>query len=195
MKRTAFWKADWFLGLIVAVVLFFASGSDLVQSLERLAHDWGVRASSHVPSTRVAVIAIGDQSIANIGRWPWSRDIRAHMIGKLKQGGAKVVGYASFFFEPQIDPCLAYVQKLTDLYQALPPLQQQNLAQFASVLGEAEGALNSDRKLATAVTEAGNVALPMLFVLGEPRGNPDKPLPDHVPKHQITMVSDRSFTL
>jgi eukaryotic-like serine/threonine-protein kinase len=191
MKKTAFWKADWFLGLIVALVLFFASGSDLVQSLERLAYDWGVRASSHAPSPRVAVIAIDDQSIANLGRWPWSREIHAQMIAKLKQAGAKVVGYASFFFEPQIDPGLAYVQKLTELYQALPPAQQQSLAQFSTVLGEAEDALNNDRKLAAAITEAGNVALPMLFVLGEPRGNPDKPLPDYVLKNQITKVVDR----
>jgi eukaryotic-like serine/threonine-protein kinase len=191
MKKTAFWKADWFLGLIVALVLFFASGSDLVQSLERLAYDWGVRASNHAPSPRIAVIAIDDQSIANIGRWPWSREVHAQMIVKLKQAGAKVVGYASFFFEPQIDPGLAYVQKLTELYQALPPPQQQNLAQFSAVLGEAEDALNNDRKLAAAITEAGNVALPMLFVLGEPRGNPDKPLPDYVLKNQITKVVDR----
>ena len=191
MKKAAFWKADWFLGLIVALVLFVASGSDLVQSLERLAYDWGVRASSHAPSPRIAVIAIDDQSIANIGRWPWSREVHAQMIARLKQAGAKVVGYASFFFEPQIDPGLAYVQKLTELYQGLPPPQQQNLAQFASVLAEAEDALNNDRKLAAAVTEAGNVALPMLFILGEPRGNPDKPLPDHVLKNQITKVVDR----
>ena len=191
MKKTAFWKADWFLGLIVALVLFFASGSDLVQSLERLAYDWGVRASSHAPSPRIAVIAIDDQSIANIGRWPWSREVHAQMIAKLHQAGAKVVGYASFFFEPQIDPGLAYVRKLTELYQALPPAEQQNLAQFSAVLGEAEDALNNDRKLAAAVTEAGNVALPMLFVLGEPRGNPDKPLPDYVLKNQITKVVDR----
>ena len=191
MKKTAFWKADWFLGLIVALVLLFASGSDLVQSLERLAYDWGVRASNHAPSPRVAVIAIDDQSIANIGRWPWSREIHGQMITKLKQAGAKVVGYASFFFEPQIDPGLAYVQKLTELYQGLPPPQQQNLAQFASVLAEAEDALNNDRKLAAAITEAGNVALPMLFVIGEPRGNPDKPLPDYILKNQITKVVDR----
>jgi hypothetical protein len=47
MKKTAFWKADWFLGLVIAVVLLVASGSDLVQSLERQAYDLGVRASSH----------------------------------------------------------------------------------------------------------------------------------------------------
>ena len=191
MKKTAFWKADWFLGLVVAVVLLVASGSDFIQSLERQAYDLGVRASSHAPSQRVAVIAIDDQSIANIGRWPWPREIHAQMIGRLEQAEAKVIGYASFFFEPQVDPGLAYIHKLAELYQTLPPAQQQNLAEFASVLNEADDALNSDRKLAAAVAQAGNVALPMLFTIGEPRGNPDHPLADYVLKNQITKVSDR----
>jgi len=191
MKKTAFWKADWFLGLIVAVVLFVASGSDFIQSLERQAYDLGVRASSHAPSQRVAVIAIDDQSIANIGRWPWPREIHAQMIGSLKQAGAKVVGYASFFFEPQVDPGLTYVHRLEELFQALTPPEQQGLAEFASVLAEADDALNSDRKLAAAVAQAGNVALPMLFTIGEPRGNPDHPLADYVLKSQITKVTDR----
>ncbi|MGQ0578700.1 MAG: CHASE2 domain-containing serine/threonine-protein kinase [Betaproteobacteria bacterium] len=191
MKKTAFWKADWFLGLVVAVVSLVASGSDLIQSLERQAYDLGVRVSSHAPSQRVAVIAIDDQSIANIGRWPWPREIHAQMIGSLKQAGAKVVGYASFFFEPQVDPGLGYIHKLAELYQALPPPQQQNFAEFASVLAEADDALNSDRKLAAAVAQAGNVALPMLFTIGEPRGNPDQALAGYVLTSQITKVIDR----
>jgi len=191
MKKTAFWKADWFVGLVVAVVLFAASGSDLIQSLERQAYDLGVRASSHAPSQRIAVIAIDDQSIANIGRWPWPREIHAQMIASLKQAGAKIVGYASFFFEPQVDPGLAYIYKLAELYRALPPPQQESLAEFASVLVDADAALNSDRKLADAVAQAGNVALPMLFTIGEPRGNPDHPLPDYILKSQITKVIDR----
>jgi serine/threonine-protein kinase len=191
MKKTAFWKADWFLGLVVAVVLFVASGSDFIQSLERQAYDLGVRASSHAPSQRVAVIAIDDQSIANIGRWPWPREFHAQMINKLKQAGAKVVGYTSFFFEPQVDPGLVYIHKLAELYRALPPAQQQNLADFASVLAEADDVLNSDHKLAAAVAQAGNVALPMLFTIGEPRGNPDHPITDDILKNQITRVIDR----
>src|SRR6185295_17787367 len=191
MKKTALWKADWFLGSVVALVLFLASTSDLVQGLERLAYDLGVRASNHAPSARIAVIAIDDQSVANIGRWPWSREVHAQMITMLKQAGAKVIGYASFFFEPQIDPGLAYIERLTQLYQALPPPQQQSLLLFSDVLGEAETALNNDKKLAAAITEAGNVVLPMLFVIGEPRGNPDRSLPDYVLKNQITKVLDR----
>ncbi|MFL6582543.1 MAG: CHASE2 domain-containing serine/threonine-protein kinase [Burkholderiales bacterium] len=191
MRKAALWKADWFLGSVLALMLFMASGSDIVQGLERVAYDLGVRASNHAPSARIAVIAIDDQSIANIGRWPWSREIHAQLIAMLRQAGAKVVGYASFFFEPQVDPGLAYILKLTQLYQALPPPQQQALLPFSDVLGEAENALNNDRKLAAAITEAGNVALPMLFLIGEPRGNPDKPLPDYILKYQINKVLDR----
>lgn len=191
MRKAALWKADWFLGSVLALMLFMASGSDIVQGLERVAYDLGVRASDHAPSARIAVIAIDDQSIANIGRWPWSREIHAQLIAMLRQAGAKVVGYASFFFEPQVDPGLAYILKLTQLYQALPPPQQQALLPFSDVLGEAENALNNDRKLAAAITEAGNVALPMLFLIGEPRGNPDKPLPDYILKYQINKVLDR----
>src|SRR3954453_3737474 len=115
MKRAALWKADWFLGVVLTLMLFLGSGSDLVQGLERVAYDFGVRASNHAPSARIAVIAIDDQSIANIGRWPWSREIHAQIIARLKQAGAKVIGYTSFFFEPQLDPGLAYILKLTEL--------------------------------------------------------------------------------
>ena len=71
MAKAEFWKKDWFLGLAVTLVLLFAGGSQLIQSLERTAYDWGVRASSRAPSDKVVVIAIDDASIRNIGRWPW----------------------------------------------------------------------------------------------------------------------------
>ncbi|MEX0959155.1 MAG: serine/threonine-protein kinase [Burkholderiales bacterium] len=192
MNKTAFWKTDWFLGLVVAVVLLFATNSYLIQSIERGAYDLGVRLSDRTPSDRVAVIAIDDQSIANIGRWPWSRDVHAQMVELLAGAGAKVVGYASFFFEPQVDAGLAYVHRMIDLYQELPEAVQEDMAEFAGVLAEAEDALNSDRKLAAAVAAAGNVALPMLFQLGEPRGNPDRPLPEFVMRNQVTQVVDRT---
>ena len=191
MTKAAFWKADWFLGLVIALLMLFAINSTLIQSLERTAYDIGVRATSRAPSDRVAVIAIDDQSIANIGRWPWPRDVHAQMIALLSGAGAKAVGYASFFFEPQIDPGLQHISRLIDLYQALPESAQAESAQIAAALAEAEDALNTDRKLAAATLQSGAVALPMLFQLGEPRGNPDRALPDYVQRHQLTNLVDR----
>ena len=75
--KTAFWKADWFLGLVITLVLFgFARVSGFIPGLERWAYDVGVRMTSKAPSDKVAVIAIDDTSIPNIGRWPWSSSRR-----------------------------------------------------------------------------------------------------------------------
>ena len=78
-RKGGFWKADWFLGLAVSCVMLLAASSDLMRSLERKAYDLGVQASTRVPLERVAVIAIDDASIANLGRWPWSRDRLARL--------------------------------------------------------------------------------------------------------------------
>ena len=110
MKTAGFWTKDWFLGLAVAIVLAAFAGSDLVQSLERKAYDLGVRATDRTPSDRIAVVAIDDASIQNIGRWPWPRDVHAKVTDMLNAGKAKLVGNLVFFTEPQLDPGLAYAR-------------------------------------------------------------------------------------
>ncbi|MCL4725290.1 MAG: CHASE2 domain-containing protein, partial [Rhodocyclaceae bacterium] len=179
--------------------MLVAGSGELLQSLERKAYDLGVGAVSRQPSDKVAVIAIDKQSIDNLGRWPWSREVHARMIEGLAAAKAKVIASTVFFSEPQIDPGLAYINKLIDLYGQAggAPLtgapeaiaaQAPPLGQFGPVLAEAEQKLNSDRRMGEAVAKAGNVALPMLFRLGEPRGRPDKPLPDFIRKNAITQV-------
>ena len=194
MKKGAFWKADWFLVLIVAAVLFFMGGGDLIQSLERKAYDVGVKASSRIPSQKVAVIAIDDQSIDNIGRWPWSREVHAKMIDLLAGAKAKVIGYTVFFSEPQVDPGLKYINKLTQLYASSgltnleDPTAQQAVSQIGDLLKEAEQRLNTDRELEESIQKANNVLLAMLFQLGEPVGKPDRPLPEFIAKYQLSNI-------
>jgi CHASE2 domain-containing sensor protein len=59
-KGRAILKTDWFYGVIVVLVVLIFSRSDLMQSLEYKAYDLGVRASSKVPSDKIAIIAIDD---------------------------------------------------------------------------------------------------------------------------------------
>ncbi len=191
MKKLGFWKADWFTGLIVVAVMLVASRGDLIQSLERKAYDLGVQAVSRVPSDRIAVIAIDDSSIANIGRWPWSRDVQARMIDLLGGARAKVVANTSFFFEPQRDAGLVYIEKLLAMQKELPPGAVNDATEsMGALLAEAEIALNTDRKLADSIKRAGNVVLPLVFQqLAEPRGKPDKVLPDYVTANALVMPS------
>ena len=206
-----FWKTDWFLGMVIAIVFLFLRGGDLLQSLERKAYDMGVKASSKNPNEKIAIIAIDDQSINNIGRWPWSRDVHAKMTDMLAGAKVKVIGNTVFFFEPQQDPGLAYVNKLLEMYGKTVPgtplvtltpaaavgatgaavveavaqpavVASPELAQFGALLKEAEIALNTDRKLAESFTKAGSVMLPLVVELGDPRGKPDNALPKFTEK-------------
>ena len=194
MRKAGFWKTDWFLGLVVTGVMLLAANGDLVRSLERKAYDLGVQASSRTPLDRVAVIAIDDASIANLGRWPWPRDRHAKMTDLLVGGKAKVIANTTFFFEPQIDPGYTYVTRLLDLYklaaEAAEPAPE--IEQIGKTLKEAEVALNTDRILADSFAQAGNVVLPMLFTLGEPKGRPDKALPEFVTKNGLPKVTENT---
>ncbi len=203
--KSGFWKTDWFFGLVVALALLLVSNSDLLQSLERKAYDMGVMSSSRTPLDRIAVIAIDDVSIANLGRWPWSRDIHAKMTDILAGAKAKVIGNTVLFSEPQIDPGYQYIVKLLEMADkggapagdanaaqgtvsaspAQAPAPAGELGPFVSLLREAEGALNADRRLAGSFERAKNVLLPMLFTLGDPRGRPDKPLPAYVTRNAV----------
>ena len=56
--KQGIWKSDWFVGLLITLVIVIFSGTALIQGLERWAYDFGVRASTRIPSDKVAVIAI-----------------------------------------------------------------------------------------------------------------------------------------
>ncbi|MSQ52615.1 MAG: CHASE2 domain-containing protein [Betaproteobacteria bacterium] len=199
--KSGLWKKDWFLGLIVSLVLLFAGGSQLIQSLERSAYDWGVRASTRTASDKVVVLAIDDSSIRNIGRWPWSREVHAKMTETLSAGKVKVIGNLVFFSEPQVDAGLGYINKLLEIFGKYAPAADgeppaatgsAELIQLGTLLREAEQGLNTDRKLSLSYANSKNVLLPMLFELGEPRGRPDKPLPDFVTRNRVPKVDQGS---
>jgi len=183
--KSAFWKTDWFLGTVVVLaVLLFNRFSDLVPSLERKAYDLGVQATSRAASDKIAVIAIDDTSIANIGRWPWSREVHAKMTDLLVGAKVKVIGNTVFFSEAQVDPGYVYITKALDLAaKSEPPLAETS--PLVTLLKEGEQQLNTDRKLAESYGKAGNVLLPMLFTLGTPRGKPDRALPEWALKNAI----------
>jgi len=53
--------------------------------------------------SRIVIVAIDDQSINLIGRWPWSRSIHANLVDSLKADGASLIGYDVTFGSPSAD--------------------------------------------------------------------------------------------
>ena len=193
-RRAPFWRADWFAGVLVVLAVFaLHKTTSAVDSLERRFYDFASTSSARQPSQRIAVIAIDDQSIANIGRWPWPRDVHARLIDQLSAAKAKTIVYTVFFFEPQVDRGLGFIRRMKDVLASPANVlsadssagQASTNAQFAKLIAEAEVALDTDAVLAGSIKNAGNVLLPSFFSLGEPQGKPDKPLPGYALKSAL----------
>ena len=184
-KSGPFWKADWFAGVaIVVAVIVLNLATDFIGTLERRFYDFASTSTSRQPSDRIAVIAIDDQSIANLGRWPWSRDIHAKLIDKLAAAKAKTIVHTVFFSEPQVDPGLVFIRKMKATLGSSPDAGAAN-EQLNALIAEAETTLDTDAILATSIKNAGNVLLPSFLSLGEQQGKPDTALPDFALKNTV----------
>ena len=199
MKR--FLLSDRFVGLVIALVFLLMDGTVVMQGLERTAYDWGVRATNRPMDDRIAIIAIDDESIANLGRWPWPRHLHARLINTLSRGRPKLIVNTVLFLEPQRDPGLDHLERAHSFLissglrnrlesldiQTVPEAGQavEHLKTLEGILTHGQSELNSDQQLADAFKRAGNVILAMPFTPGIARGNPDEKLPPHVLKHTI----------
>lgn len=184
--KNAFWATDWFAGLVIVIAVALFSVGDTFSRIELSAYDMGVRASARDAGEQIAVIGIDDESIANLGRWPWPRDIHATMIDRLTKAGAKVVGFTVLVSEAQQDAGLVHIRDIRQYYAenqlndpaviagplAIP------VAEVGARLDRAEVALDTDSKLAASFKASGNVVLGMQMIPGRQNGNPDSEVPE-----------------
>lgn len=90
--------------IIIAFIVFFLY-SKKISFIEKIAatvndSKFKIRTSlnvKHEPDKRVVVVAVDEESINKIGRWPWDRKKIAELIGKLNE--ASVVGLDIVFSE------------------------------------------------------------------------------------------------
>ncbi len=185
MKSGAFWKTDWFLG--VALTLLFALGYAVgfgpFRSMEYQAYDMGVAANAHPADDHIVLVAIDDDSIDRLGRWPWPRTVMADMIRKLSEAGARLIGVDIFYSEPQPKP--KGVETQMQLAKLLK--QQGKVEEAEKILAELRE-MDEDRVLAEAVRASGITLMPMFADFGNPKGRPDKKLPDYVSRMAIEQV-------
>ena len=97
------------------------------------------------PDPRVAIIAVDDNSLSEIGRWPWSRDKIAELVDKaLGKYGAKALGFDMVFSEEQantVDEAVRLVEAVGDNNLEI----QQNLKwlKSQSALGDVDAILEN----------------------------------------------------
>lgn len=177
------WRSD---AVVAAVVCFLFLivwlATPVIRSLESLAYDVAMSQIERTPAPSISVIAIDQQSLDNLGRWPWSREIHVKMIAQLQQGGAQLIVPTIFFTEPQRDRGLDFIEKLAQEIAANPDAYP---AQLNETVQAALQNLNVDRLLAEQIGLAGNVLIPMMFTLGEQAGEATDVLPDFVARQEV----------
>jgi len=114
----------------------------------------------------ITIIVIDDKSIAELGRWPWSRQLFAALLDRFATAPPKLVAFDLLFTEPQPAPLGELAAHLTPLLDALP----SSLA-----AGVAERLADPDRRLAEAIQRFGDVILPFAIDLGGGGGAAEAP--------------------
>ena len=97
------------LGIVItlaACALFLAANLvpfevPLLDQLELKTYDMRMRALHTPRPTHVTIAAVDEQSLARVGRWPWSRTVHAELARRLDEAGAKVIAFDVFFTEPE----------------------------------------------------------------------------------------------
>jgi adenylate cyclase len=88
--------------LLVVLRYLLASQSTFLRNLEAKALDFRFHLRGpKQPGSPVVLVVIDDRSIAELGRWPWSRKRFAEIVRRLHAAGAKVVAFDLLFTEPE----------------------------------------------------------------------------------------------
>ena len=184
-------KKDWFFALVFSLLFLIGvvNGAAFLERFEYIAYDVGIQYAHRNPAPveNIVIVAIDDESIQKLGRWPWPRNVLAEVVDKLSAAKARVIGLQMFLSEPQANAGLDYIRRLSALLG-----KASRKGEVATLLNQAERELNTDRRLAEAILAAGNVLLPMHFTLGRPVGKPDAPLPDFVQRNHLPRIVARN---
>lgn len=68
--------------------------------IDHTLYDSAMSLWQRAPSDNIVIVAVDEDSLAQIGRWPWRRAIHAAILDKLTQAGVRAVGMDVIFSEP-----------------------------------------------------------------------------------------------
>ncbi len=150
MNKLRRWFRHWPRMLVtmlpMVLALLHTSGHLRIGLLDRLdAIVYDARLRTFMPGTldeRIVVLDIDEQSLAEVGRWPWSRHHMAELVDRLfEEQGAAVLGMDVVFAEPDESSGLGQLRALADN-------ELKHQPGFADRLPELERRLDYDQRFA-----------------------------------------------
>jgi adenylate cyclase len=136
------------IGLLIFLIIIslYIFRPQILNDIEGRLLDARFKLRGEVPTSGlVALVAVDEKSLEQVGRWPWSREKLAELIGKIDSMGTEAIGLDIVFSEPQ-HSSIDRVLENTDL----PPGLRKSL----QVQARKD---NPDQILAQTIKFAGNV--------------------------------------
>jgi len=91
--------------LILLTITLIIHTSNIFDRVDNLIFDIGQRVVPIAAPDDILIVAIDQASLAELGRWPWSRQVHANLLNRLKQEMPAAVGFDVIFAEPeQLNP-------------------------------------------------------------------------------------------
>ena len=100
------------LALALVALALALSHAGALGRWDLLFYDWSLARQPRTPAEDIVIVAIDEQSLRELGRWPWSRRVHADLVRALAAAGAKAVALDIAFAEsdaadPEADRDLA----------------------------------------------------------------------------------------
>lgn len=144
------------------------------------------------PAGDIVIVAIDDESLAKVGRWPWSREKVATLIEKIDSFGAKTIGVDILFSEPQVTETALVMSELRTIYDGM----EVKDSTFEETLAIREKESDVDAKLAATIGKTGKVIL--AFALKVPtiyEESKKSSLPDYIYDYPFMVVNEGDYHL
>src|SRR5262249_52391734 len=149
------------LGVIVLVFGLYLWAPAFLKTVENKLYDlhFTLRGVRH-PGDQIVIVAVDENSLATLGRWPWPRSMLARMVRTLTEAGAKVIAIDILLSEPEANREREVVTRLAERFNAIGvgPATAAGRALHAEEAQLVQ--VDSDGQLARAIAESGRVILP-----------------------------------
>jgi len=182
--------SDFAIGLFLTLLTlsaFYFEWSP-TEYLDYTIYDVGFKLQDKTSTAPVVIVAIDDDSIATMGRWPWPRGYIAHMVDLLHSYGSKVVGVNIIYSENDFNQGLMEVRDLAkSMEEDARLLKNRPVANIYQSLKEAEKKLDNDAIFSKSIGESNNVVLPVVFILGTSLGKSGTEMPEYLKRNSAPL--------
>ncbi len=87
--------------LILLFLVVFLHTTHLLSRVDNVLFDIGQKLYQSPAPADIVIVAIDENSLSQLGRWPWSRQVHADLINRLKQENTLAIGLDVIFSEPE----------------------------------------------------------------------------------------------